>query len=167
VRENLIMITLRRLRALTESYGADLRRWPPDLRDQAQELLSSSPEARGLFEDARRLDVAIDAASACEDGQRWQRGEQQAALARLRSGVAARILVEQRPPSLHARGPFARLLSGLGGASPGLRRAGLATSAVFAIIAGLLIGTTYGSAPAPAGVLSMLLRPAVLEILPD
>ncbi len=163
------MMTLKRLRVLAESYGADLQRWPPDIREQARQLADNSSEARTLLEEAGRLDSMIEAARRHHDARRWPQSESEAALTRLRSGVAARIAAT--PPAANAarRRRFDWLSLGFAGRSsaPGLRRLGLATGCVCAIIAGLLIGTLSGSAPAPAGVLSMLLRPAALEILPE
>lgn len=165
-REVLTMMTLKRFRALTQSYGADLQRWPQEERGAAQELSGSSAEARALLEQERSLDEAIAAATAHEDAERLQHGAQDAALDRLRAGVSARIATKE----LQAKSG-GRLGWLLGGASHGssLRlRLGLATSGAFAIIAGALIGGMYGpAAPAPVGALSALLQPAALEILAD
>ena len=157
------MMTLRRFRALAQSYGAELHRWPREERGAAQALLESSEEARALLAQERSLDAAISAAS--------PRGAQaqDAALARLRSGVAARIATEdiraQQPGGL-----FSWLLrGGQDFVSLRRRRLGLATSGALAIVAGLLIGAMYGPAPAsaPVGVVAALLQPATLDILSD
>jgi len=161
------MMTLRRFRALTQSYGAELQRWPQDERGAAEELLRNSGAARALLEQERTLDEAIAAASTHEHSQRWPQGAADAALARLHSGVANRIAAEQ------ARGRRRTLFGWLlGGDQESValrrRRLGLATSGALAIVAGLLIGGLYGPAPAPAGgVLTALLQPATLEILAD
>lgn len=172
-REVLTMMTLKRLKALAGSYGADLQRWPQKERAAARELLDSSEQARDFLEQERSLDEGIAAAAAHRDaGHGWggaeddghgghgPASEQDAALARLRASVSARIATEeaqQRPIGW----PGSR-------ASPlRMRRLGLATSAAFAIIAGLLVGGLYGPAPAPAGALSALLQPATLELLAD
>src|SRR6185312_7481000 len=86
---------LRRFRALTQSYGAELQRWPQDERGAAEELLRNSGAARALLEQERTLDEAIAAASTHEHSQRWPQGAADAALARLHSGVANRIAAEQ------------------------------------------------------------------------
>lgn len=158
------MMTLRRFRALTQSYGAELQRWPQEERGAARELLESSEEARALLAHERSLDAAISGASS--------RGPQaqDAALARLRSGVAARIAAED----IRAQQPRGGLFSWLLGSGQELgslrrRHLGLATSGALAIVAGLLIGGTYGPAPAPVpvGVVAALLQPATLDILSD
>jgi hypothetical protein len=159
------MMTLKRFRLLSESYGADLLRWPAEARDEAQALLSASAEARALFEEARRLDAAIGAASAHEQAQRWPLDERNQALTRLRSRVALQIAAEAVRPPVRRLGWLLRGQHPT--ASPRLRRWGLATSGVFAIVLGLLVGTLYAPAPAPVAVLTALLRPAALEILPE
>jgi hypothetical protein len=153
------MLTLGRFKALAESYGADLRRWPEELRSEAQALLASSPEARACLGDARVLDEAISAASQREDAVRSPPGEADAALARLRSAVEARIA----PRPAHRR-------PGRGGGrwlpSLPLRWAGMATGGSLAILAGLLIGAMYSSGAAPDNVLT-LLDPAPIQVLTD
>ena len=93
------MLTLRRFRTMADSYGADLLRWPDGARAEAQALLKASPAARALLDEARTLDDAIEAAGASEDAVLWEPDGQDAALARLRSGVEARIVAsaERRP----------------------------------------------------------------------
>ncbi len=159
------MVTLRWFRAMADSYGADLQRWPEEARGKAQALLSVSPQARTLLDEARALDDAIAAASAREDAARWRPGEQTAALARLRSGVEARIAsatvrrpVHRRAGSSPAGGRQWALL-------PQLRWLGMATGSGFAIIAGLLLGSMY-AAPGTEGVLTML-QPTLIQILTD
>jgi len=173
------MMTLRRFRALTQSYGAELQRWPKEERRAAEELLLSSQDARALIEVEKALDGAIAAASAHEHSQRWSQGAEEAALARLRSGVANRIAEEQvraphrGAPQRPAGAALRQLLGWLfeGGAelaSLRRRRLGLATSGALAIVAGLLVGGMYSPASPPAGgVLTALLQPATLEILAD
>jgi len=50
-------MTLKRLTALLDSYGADPLRWPVEDRVAAEKLLASSPEAATT---ADRLDAALD-----------------------------------------------------------------------------------------------------------
>jgi hypothetical protein len=160
------MLTLGRFKALAGSYGADLRRWPEALRGEAQALVNVSAEARACLDAARALDEAIEAASRQEDGVLQQPGEAEAALARLRSGVAARIA---QSPARRA----GRRRAGWGPEGgrrwmllPQLRWAGVATGGGVAILAGVLIGALYSPAPAPEGVLS-LLDPAPIHILTE
>ena len=154
------MLTLERFRSMTESYGADPDRWPEQARADARALLSASEEARTMLDEARVLDALIETTRAREDGLLWKPGEQHAALERLRSGVAARIAA----PSVWPRA----LDNFRGEATPvRLRWLGLATCGACAIICGLLIGGRYEPVPTSSGGLSQLLRPPVLEILPD
>ena len=55
-------ITLDRLGALLEAYGATPERWPDDERADAQRLVEESAAARTLWEDAAQLDRLLDAA---------------------------------------------------------------------------------------------------------
>jgi hypothetical protein len=149
------MMTLKRFRVLADSYGADLQRWPQEMRGPARTFLSASPEGRAILDEAHAIDDAIEAASAHERAARWPPGEQEAALARLRAAVASRIVSTTVRPPQYWR-PSLRL-----------RRIGLVTGGACAIIAGLLIGSMSRPAPAPEGALAMLLQPAPIEILTD
>ena len=55
---------LARFEQALDRYGADVERWPADLRGMAAELLDSSLEARALLADAVRLEAALDVAFA-------------------------------------------------------------------------------------------------------
>jgi hypothetical protein len=162
------MLTLRRFKALVDSYGADLQRWPPQVRGDAQALLGASLEARELLAEARRLDAAIEA-NARDDAALWQRREE-AALARLRSGVAARIASPARPSTAWRAATIWRaedVLAAIGRAlvlNPG--RFGIAAGCAIAVVAGLLIGGLYASTPAADSLLSML-DPAPIHLLAD
>src|ERR1700761_9328589 len=57
------MMTLNRLKALSESYGADLLRWPAEKRRGAEALLRSSGDARQILAAAAEPDALVDAAS--------------------------------------------------------------------------------------------------------
>jgi hypothetical protein len=149
------MLTLGRFRSMTGSYGADLARWPEQARADARALLSVSAEARTLLEEARALDDLIGTTQQQEDGLLWEPGEQEAALERVRAGVAARIT------ALPVR-PRATWITPLR-----LRWAGLVAGGAGAVIVGLMVGGRYEPAPAGPGVLNQMLRPAVLEFLPD
>ena len=158
------MLTLGRFRSMTESYGSDLARWPEQARADARELLSVSAEARAMLEEARALDDLIETTHAREDGLLWKPGEQDAALERLRAGVAARIAASPARPRATDR-----LREWFRGEAAALRLRwlGLATGGACAVICGLLIGGHYEATPTSPGVLNQMLRPAVLEILPD
>ena len=158
------MLTLGRFRSMAESYGADLERWPEQARADARALLSVSEEARAMLEEARALDDLIATTRAQEDGLLWQPGEQDAAVERLRAGVAARIAaLPVRPRAMgRLREWFRSEVTPVR-----LRWLGLASGGACAVICGLLIGGRYESPPTSAGVLNQMLRPAALEILPD
>ena len=149
------MLTFRQFRKAIDSYGGNLRRWPEPLRGEAKALLDTSAEARSLFAEAQRLDQLIEAASMHEDAMLWRRGADDAALARLRSGVTARLespahrqpmaLLRWMPPTIVHR----------------LRRMpiiafGMATGSSAAVAAGFLIGFLRAAAPAQHGVLALL-----------
>jgi hypothetical protein len=53
-------MTLHRLRALLDAYGANPRCWPAAERESALALLAVSAEARALRADAARLDAMLD-----------------------------------------------------------------------------------------------------------
>jgi hypothetical protein len=160
------MMTLERLKWLASSYGADLERWPEQVRQDARNLLNTSHAARAILARAQVLDETITAAAEVEHSQNWPRDEAAAALARLRSHVAARI-AEREPASSRRRlvpslSSFVSTLlnplqSGWGG---------LLTGGVIAITAGLAIGLLYTSGPPPVDVL-LLLEPAPLSIFSD
>lgn len=149
------MMTLERLRTLADSYGADLQRWPEQLRPQARALLESSAEARDIIATARELDDAIVAASAARSDSIWSADRPEAALARLRNDVAARI----RPAAA----------AGAIGLRKVPRRVGwlsLATAASLAIVAGVALGSRYSPATPQQDVLA-LLQPAPVQLLND
>lgn len=54
-------MTIERLKALAEAYGADLRRWPASERPFAESLVATDPAARAALEEAASLDVLLDA----------------------------------------------------------------------------------------------------------
>jgi hypothetical protein len=158
------MLTLGRFRALADSYGADLRSWPEEMRGEAELLARASAEARAVLDEAQTLDEAIAAASAHEDALLWLPGEQDAALARLRAGVGARIAASSL--RRRARGLWALAGGDAWATAAQLRWLGMATGGGVAIMAGLLIGALYASAPAPDNVLT-LLEPSPIHILAD
>lgn len=53
-------LSLTRFTELLDAYGADPGRWPEAERAAALALLEASPQARGLCDEARALDAALD-----------------------------------------------------------------------------------------------------------
>jgi hypothetical protein len=151
------MLTLGRFRKLADSYGGDLQRWPQDVRGEAQALLAASPQARVCLDEAQALDDAIAAASASRDVVARRLSEDGAALARLQSGVMARIGAPT-PWRRLTCWSFMRAWSGRANefASAHLVWAGMTTAGSLAVIAGFLIGALSMSAPASDVVLGML-----------
>ena len=47
------------LQTFLDRHGADPARWPSRERTAAERLIANDPEAREVFEDARRLDAAL------------------------------------------------------------------------------------------------------------
>jgi len=159
------MLTLKRFKAMTGSYGADLLRWPEQERAAAQTLLEGSAEARALLADARMLDEALAMASARQSAAHRHNNHEDVALARLRSAVAARIAAAsgrsrvsllERALSITTRGVL----------STPLGWAGLATACSLAVVAGLVIGSLY-TPPGASDALLTLLQPAPIDNLGD
>jgi hypothetical protein len=155
------MLTFRRFEALAESYGGDLRRWPEVERVAAAALLETSSEARSVLERARALDLAIAEANGWEDATLWHEGEPDAALARLRSGVAARIAPKAvRPPRWSGWRSGWALVGGGQWVMPGLlRQVGLVMGGGVAITAGVMIGRMQDAASAHVDLLAILQAP--------
>ncbi|MCC7045104.1 MAG: hypothetical protein IT562_00180 [Alphaproteobacteria bacterium] len=55
-------MTPERFATLLDAYGGDPKRWPAAERGDAEAYLAATPAARGLIDDALRLDALIDAA---------------------------------------------------------------------------------------------------------
>lgn len=55
-------MTMTRLEAILDAYGADPERWPADERDAVETLVAASQEARALLRAAADLDEILDAA---------------------------------------------------------------------------------------------------------
>jgi len=53
-------MTLERLEAMLDAYGAEAERWPEVERDAARRMIESSAEARRMWEDAAALDRLLD-----------------------------------------------------------------------------------------------------------
>ncbi|HUC18499.1 MAG TPA: hypothetical protein VMA37_12530 [Acetobacteraceae bacterium] len=155
------MLTHRRFKALTESYGAELQRWPEEVRGEARVLVNTSARARRILAEARALDEALEATRIREDEKLWPPGERNAALARVRAGVASRL----SSAPLRGRRFFGHELPrGSGWAIIGsLGWVGLLAGSFVAIAAGLMIGSFYAPSQAPIDVLAML-QPAPINI---
>lgn len=124
-------MTLERLRAVIEAYGASTARWPEAERAAAAVLLAESAEARALVTAAAPLDELLDAAPAV------------APTAAMRAAILAAAPRARRP-----RGEGWRALIGELG---GWRLAGgvLAASLVLGIVSGgwLSLGQTTETSP--------------------
>jgi hypothetical protein len=161
------MLTLKQFTAMADSYGADLRRWPENMRADAEALLASSGQARLILSDALRLDEAITAAGAHEDAELLNSGEADAALARLRSGVAFRIAALSASRRAGRRHDWRALRDSIQWESlPRPAWLGVAASCCIAIAAGLLIGAAYSAQSVPDNLFTML-QPSPIQILAD
>lgn len=109
-------MTIERLKALAEAYGADLRRWPASERPFAERLVATDPAARAALEEAAALDVLLNASP---------RPTPSAAL-------AARILAAA-PKAREARAHLGRIFWFLG--------AGWAAAACAGVVAGVGLTT--------------------------
>jgi hypothetical protein len=144
------MLTLRQFAALAESYGAELERWPQQLRGDARTLLEESPAARTLLDKARSLDAALEAASLRSDRTLWpSENHKQAALGRLRGRVAERIA----EPLAVQRSAVTRL-----------GWLALVTAASVAVVSGFLIGSWYTSSAASEDNLLTVLQPVPIHL---
>ena len=161
-----MMLTLKRFKTMADCYGADLRRWPESIRQDAQALINSSLEAAAILSEAQGLDEAMTSASLRDDANLWLPSDQNAALARLRSTVAAQLSAAPKFRSVSLQSAMT-LFERIGWAArPRLGWAGLAASSVVAIVAGLLIGSAYDM-PSRSGGLLALLQPMPIEISAD
>ena len=132
-------MSLERLRALLDRYGAVPERWPQTEREAAAALLADSMEARAMQEAASRLDRLLDSIEPPDPSP----------------GLAAEIAgLATRPQG----GPMARLRaawpSGPLLAQPALRLAAFATVGLFGLLVGIALppGEVPGKqAGGPAG----------------
>lgn len=146
------MLTFKRFRALTASYGADLNRWPEEMRAEAAALLETSARARLLHAQARALDEAISVASAAENARIWHQESPEATAAKVRSRVASAIRAE---PIAAWRRPIRRLDWMRSAKTAIAMRArfgwiGLATASCIVAATGLLVGSMYTFPARPA-----------------
>ncbi|MCL2452217.1 MAG: hypothetical protein FWD08_00970 [Alphaproteobacteria bacterium] len=166
MRKDSVMLTLERFTMLADSYGADLGRWPESLRDQAELLLANSSQAREILSEAGKLDEAMARASLREGAALWNPGDQDAALARLRSSVAAQISSSSTLRNQSSAITLTFLTEIRSVFAPRIGWIGIVGSSGFAVIAGLLIGFAYHS-PSPSDGLLAMLQPTPIEILAD
>ena len=156
------MMPLKHFRAMADSYGADLCRWPGERRAGAQALLECSAAARAILDEARQLDQAIEAAGRVEAERLGRADEQDTALTRLRAVVGARIAA----PAAARRPVYSfsvRLRDAVGGH---LGWFGMTASGGIAVLAGLMIGSMDLTPPAQDNLLSML-EPAPIGALAE
>ncbi|MCQ9156856.1 hypothetical protein [Acidomonas methanolica] len=88
------MLTLKRFKTLADAYGASLARWPAAVQKEARVLAETSIAARAILDEQRCVDAFIDQALEAEAQAYASQASQEdadAALARLRAGVAGRI----------------------------------------------------------------------------
>ena len=109
-------MTIERLKALAEAYGADLRRWPASERPFAEGLVATDPAARAALEEAAVLDGLLDA-SPCLTSS---------------SALVARILAAA-PKARDARAHLGRIFWFIG--------AGWAAAACAGVVAGVGLTT--------------------------
>jgi len=152
---------LSRFKALTDSYGAHVQKWPEEERTSAEELLRTSAQARLLLDDARMLDQALERAGAELDAAVGNTMDDQAALARLRAGVLARI---SRTPTHHFAWPTRWVAWSPGRGAIAFRGLPLAVSGFLALTVGVLIGWLQAPRPMEVDVL-VLLESAPLHLL--
>jgi hypothetical protein len=88
-----VPMSLDRLRAILQAYGAEPDRWPPDERSAALALLSHTPEAQRWRDASGRLDALLDQAPS-------HRGSS-ALTARILAAIPARTTI--RTASLNRR----------------------------------------------------------------
>jgi len=151
------MLTIKRFKALADSYGGRLERWPAEVRGEAETVLKSSPQARQILSEASALDEAMEAARRHDDESRWAPGQADAALARLRAGVSTRLAMSSaraKPSKLSDRMSWLFF--------PKLGSIAVAMGCGCTVLAGLFIG--FMDAPVQSNFLTML-QPDVLQVV--
>lgn len=159
------MMPLSRFAALADSYGGDIGRWPEIFRDEAKALAAASAQARARLAEAARLDAALMAGSRRDLETLLPPGAEDAAVARLRRGVAGRIAAPSPAPA-----PRLAWLAQLADRLPALPRltdlanlAGLATAGGVVVMAGLLVGALTVAQPDGDALVS-LMQPTPLAV---
>ncbi|EKO40561.1 MAG: hypothetical protein B193_0716 [Solidesulfovibrio magneticus str. Maddingley MBC34] len=153
------MMPLSRFAALADSYGGDISRWPEIFRDEARALVAVSAQARTRLAEAARLDAALMAGSRRDLETLLPPAAEDAAVERLRRGVAGRIAGPSLSPA-----PRAAWRSWLADRLPTLPRlAGLATAGGAVVMAGLLVGALTVAQPDGDALVS-LMQPTPLAV---
>ena len=125
-------MSVARLAAILDAYGAAPRRWPAAEREAAETLLAASAEARALRDEAARLDRVLTASLAPVPSPALRAAILQAA-PRLPSAEAAGFTES-------LRGLWQTLLGTLTGELGGLRPAGAVLG--LALLLGMIAGGT-------------------------
>lgn len=146
------MLKIERFTALVRSYGANSDLWPVEERGDALALLEISKAARAVLAEERLLDDALAGALKHQESPRMSPVEHDAAVARLRTNVAARIARASAEPS-GFRGRFFAHVRGLW---PDLNWLGLSSGSGIAVAAGLFIGMHFPALSASGDLLSTL-----------
>ena len=146
------MLKIERFTALVRSYGANSDLWPVEERGDALALLEICKAARAVLAEERLLDDALAGALKHQESPRMSPVEHDAALARLRTNVAARIARASAEPS-GFRGRFFAHVRGLW---PDLNWLGLSSGSGIAVAAGLFIGMHFPALSASDNLLSTL-----------
>ena len=146
------MLKIERFIALVRSYGANSDLWPVEERGDALALLETCKAARAVLAEERLLDDALAGALKHQESPRMSPVEHDAALARLRTNVAARIARASAEPS-GFRGRFFAHVRGLW---PDLNWLGLSSGSGIAVAAGLFIGMHFPALSASGDLLSTL-----------
>ena len=146
------MLKIERFTALVRSYGANIDLWPVEERGDALALLEISKAARAVVAEERLLDDALAGALKHQESPRMSPVEHDAAVARLRTNVAARIARASAEPS-GFRGRFFAHVRGLW---PDLNWLGLSSGSGIAVAAGLFIGMHFPALSASGDLLSTL-----------
>ncbi len=156
------MMPLSRFAALADSYGGDISRWPEIFRDEARALAAASAQARARLAEAARLDTALMAGSCRDLETLLPPGTEDAAVQRLRLGVAGRIAAPSLSPA-----PRTAWWSWLADRLPALpqltKLAGLATAGGAVVMAGLLVGALTVAQPDGDALVS-LMQPTPLAV---
>jgi anti-sigma-K factor RskA len=129
-------MTLDRLRAIVDAYGADPARWPAAERTAGEALLAGSAAARALVAEAADLDAALDAVPALQPTPAMRTAILAAAPRRAASSLLAQL-----------REGWRELFAELGG----WRMAGgvLAASLVLGIVSGGLLSEGLSAETSP------------------
>jgi hypothetical protein len=159
---------LRQLSRLLDAFGADPRRWPVAERTRFGALITASPEARRLFDEARALDAVLAESEA-------EAAASPDLLDRIMRAAAATPQVAQKPPgnviALPTRQPApGRSTEQAPGRSAITRRAAqaatlLAASLAFGVYLGALAsGSSTGREFADRLGVTALIEPSLLVL---